>query len=195
MRRMDPSNREIEIKLRFESPERARALVEALGARRLRPRTFEDNAVYDDRAGSFERAGRLLRLRRTGDRALLTYKERPDDEDPVGRHKVREEIETAVHDFEAMREMLARLGYRVVYRYQKYRASYELDGVEISLDETPLGCFVELEGEPDAIDRVAARLGRGPDAYITSTYRDLHREAAGAEGEPGDLLLEGAPRP
>ncbi len=194
MRRMDPSNREVEIKLRFESPERARALLGRLGARERRPRAFEDNAVYDDGAKTLKRSGRLLRLRRAGDSTLLTYKERPDDA-TGSRHKVRDEIETPVRDFAAMHEILTRLGYRTVYRYQKYRASYELDGVEVSLDETPLGCFVELEGAPEAIDRVAVRLGCGPESYITLTYRELQREAAGPDAELGDLLLERARHP
>ena len=45
-------------------------------------------------------------------------------------------------------------------------------------------------GEPDAIDRVAARLGIAPQDYIRLTYRDLQERDAAARGldEPGDMV-------
>jgi len=185
---MGAANREIEIKLRFESPQRAREAVGQLGATCIQPRLFEDNILYDRGHDPLEAAGKLLRLRSIGGRSLLTYKA------PVPgthRHKVREEHETFVDDAGALAQILAGLGFRPVYRYQKYRTLFELEQLHLCLDETPIGCFVELEGQPDAIDRVAARLGFGPGQFIRSTYFELHEEAAGvSRSELGDMLFD-----
>ena len=178
---MKGSGTETEIKLRFESPERARRSLESVGARVLRPRHFEDNIIYERELDPLKPAGKLLRLRRVDDQAWLTYKAPiPGDH----RHKVREEMD----DPEAVHRLLLGLGFAPRYRYQKYRTEFGWDDLVACLDETPLGCFVELEGPPDAIDRTAERLGFAESSYIRSTYRELHEEAAGS-AEPGDLVF------
>ena len=185
---MQRSTREIEVKLRFESPDQARRRLERAGARRVGERTFEDNVVYDDERGGLAASRKVLRLRRYGASATLTFKA------PVEgsfRHKVREEHETAVAQPDAVERLLSGLGFRPVYRYQKFRTHYEIGGLSASLDETPVGCYVELEGSPDAIDRTAAAMGVPPDEYILSNYRELHEQQARARGEQaGDLVFE-----
>ena len=52
-----------------------------------------------------------------------------------------------------MRAILENLGYRQVFRYQKYRESWRHRGQEIEIDETPIGCFLEIEGD-EAVDRL-----------------------------------------
>jgi len=184
----DANNREIEVKIAFDSPDAARAQLDALGAELSTPRHYEDNRVYDREGFPLKGAKKLLRLRRVGERALLTYKARiPGDH----RHKVVEEHETDIADADAMVRILDGLGYTPVYRYEKYRTLYALEGLDICLDETPIGCFVELEGEPDAIDRVAARLGIEPQDYIRLNYRDLQERFAAERGQkdPGDMVF------
>jgi adenylate cyclase class IV len=51
------------------------------------------------------------------------------------------------------------LGFRPGFRYEKYRASFRLPNLHVDLDETPAGNFLELEGSPKAIERVAHALG------------------------------------
>jgi adenylate cyclase class 2 len=133
----------------------------------------------------------MLRLRRVGRRAVLTFKRRiPGD----SRYKVCEEHETEIDDPAALEGVLRGVGFRVAYRYQKYRTLLALPGVEVAMDETPLGCFIELEGDREAIDRAAERLGFSPERYIRSTYRELQL-AASPDGEPGDLLMQEADDP
>jgi adenylate cyclase class 2 len=184
---MDPSRTEVEIKLAFPSPENAIQEIEAIGASPVRDREFEDNRVYDLPDGTLRQSRRLLRLRESGGRAMVTFKSRVPGKQ---RHKVRIEHETPVGDAEQLDLILCGLGYASIYRYQKYRTVYRLDGVEISVDETPIGCYVEIEGEPDEIDRVATRLGFGENDYIRESYRDLHRAHAAARGiSMGDLVF------
>ncbi len=179
---------EIEVKLPFESAAAARERVERLGARLARPRHFEDNLVLDRVHDRLVAAGVLLRLRRAGGRAVLTLKL------PVGgdhRHKVREEHETAVDDADAALEILRGLGFSTVYRYQKHRTVFRLGDLTLCLDETPIGCFLELEGSPDEIDGAAARLGFAPEQYVRENYRELQERAARERGvEASDMLIE-----
>ena len=187
IRMMVKSNRENEIKLAFPSPDTAvRRLIEA-GAHEVHARAFEDNVVFDLAGRPLTSSGRLLRLREFDGTSELTFKAPVQGEH---RHKLRIEHETAVANSEALRSILLALGFAAVYRYQKYRAIYRLDDVEASVDETPLGTFVELEGEPDDVDRAAAALGALPSDFIRATYRELHEKDAAARGVvAGDLLL------
>ena len=188
MAEMERARREVEVKLRFDSPGQARRGLEDLGARLVRERTFEDNMVYDDQQGRLVREGKLLRLRRWGAVATLTYKAPvPGDH----RHKVREEHETIVDRPDEVERMLSGLGFHPVYRYQKFRTLFGLNELHACVDETPIGCFVELEGAPEAIDRAAEALGLGPERYILDTYRALHEREARAQGrEAGDLVFD-----
>lgn len=188
---MGPSRNETEVKLRFDSPRAARNALRGIGAEPAGGREFEDNLVFDTPQSRLKDAGMLLRLRRRGGRVILTLKT------PVEgsfRHKVREERETDVGDFDEMRAVLERLGFAPVYRYQKHRTRYHVGELEACLDETPVGCFVELEGEPAAIDRVAGRLGFDSEDYVLDTYRELQERAASGESSPGDMLLSAEDR-
>jgi adenylate cyclase class 2 len=161
---------EIEVKLSIASLSAARARLEALGWA-AGERLLERNTVYDSSERSLDGAGKLLRIRETGDRAILTIKL------PVtasGPHKVREEynLEGPAATLEGI---VAGLGFHSEWRYEKYRTRYRKTGEPglIELDETPVGNFLELEGPPEWIDATAAALGFGASDYVTSTYREL----------------------
>ena len=72
--------------------------------------------------------------------------------------------------------ILERLGFAPVFRYDKYRTEFRSGrGPGIAtLDETPIGVFVELEGSPAWIDRTARRLGFSEKHYITMSYGQLY---------------------
>ena len=188
---MAMSSRENEIKLGFASPELALRRLRDAGAIEARERAFEDNVLFDTDGGSLAASGRVLRLRRCAGEVLVTFKSRvPGDH----RHKVHVEHESAVSDGAAFERVLAGLGFGPRYRYQKFRTVYRLGGVEASLDETALGTFVELEGEPDEVDRAARSLGVSPADYVRATYRELHEQAVAARNAPpGDLLMPSPP--
>jgi adenylate cyclase class 2 len=190
---MGQPTQEIEVKLPFDSAAAAREAVKRLGATTRTPRHFEDNIVFDRGDRSLETAGVTLRVRTRGDEAILTLKL------PVAgdhRHKVREEHETSVGDAETMIRLFAGLGYEPRWRYQKFRTVYALDELAICLDETPIGCFVELEGPPDQIDAVAERLGFASDQYVCGSYRELGEQEAARRGvEIGDMLIDATGEP
>ena len=121
---MSESQREVEVKLAFSSAEEAFERITALGAVVETPRVFEDNVVFERDDDSLREKGQTLRLRRTGDRSIVTLKSRVQGE---FRHKVRQEDESEVADADAMERVFLGLGYRHGWRYQKYRTLFRLD--------------------------------------------------------------------
>jgi adenylate cyclase class 2 len=167
----DPT-REVEVKLRMKDPRYAAAMLVEFGFRVVHERAFESNVLFDTPERSLRAERRLLRVREFGGVATFTYKGTPE----TGRHKSREELETDVADAGMLRLMLNRLGYCPVFRYEKYRTVYqrpdETAGLAV-LDETPIGCWIELEGTPEWIDSNAVRLGFSQKDYITESYGAL----------------------
>jgi predicted adenylyl cyclase CyaB len=122
--------------------------------------TFFDFSDYRLRAG-----GHLLRLRREGDRNVLTFKGRVSEEGA----KVREEIEVEVSDLEICRRLLHALGLGETARVDKFRTSYRLDNATVAIDRHVgelafIPEFLEIEaGSVEEVQAVAARLGFRPD--------------------------------
>ncbi len=112
---------ETEVKILLASPAAAREALARVGATLARPRHFEDNVLFDDSGGSLRESGGVLRLRSTAHENVLTLKGPRHIEEGM---KTREERQTLVAEPEALRAILARLGYRPVFRYQPYRASW-----------------------------------------------------------------------
>src|SRR5688572_27145239 len=73
---------------------------------------FEENTIYG--GGSLERGRSVLRLRRVGEKALLTYKERQRNKSAV---KHQREDETEVEDPLAMAAILDALGFKPILVY------------------------------------------------------------------------------
>jgi adenylate cyclase, class 2 len=169
---MASRDREVEIKLAIESPSAARRLLSKAGFRVSSRRAFESNTVFDTPGGELRAGRRLLRLRETAGKVKTTYKGPPED----GPHKSREELETDVASSRAFGAILDRLGFRPTFRYEKYRAEYRRPGSSgiATVDETPIGTYLELEGNPRWIDRTARELGFPPEKYITGSYGTLY---------------------
>lgn len=174
---------EIEVKLRPASLEDALARIERAGFAVSRPRTFESNLLLDSANESLRSAGTMLRLREFGGESMLTFKGASQDSE---RYKVREEIETSIGSAAILQTIFGRLGYLPAFRYEKYRTTYSRTGEPglLTLDETPIGPFLELEGAPHWIDRVAAELGFPPETYITDSYGRLWLRHCQEQGIP-----------
>lgn len=159
-------------------------MLRGLGATLQRERHFEDNVFLDDATGSLRQAGRVLRLRRAAGGALLTAKGPGRVASDV---KSRTEVETAVPDPDALLRVLSLIGLEPRFRYQKYRETWAHAGVEIVVDETPIGTFLEVEGAASAIHVAAAALGFSREDYVLKSYPALFAAAGGR----GDMVFPG----
>jgi adenylate cyclase, class 2 len=180
---------EREVKLRFESAElaRTRILSSAVGATPLRGRRLQEDSLLDTTDNQLFQRRSALRVRTENGKSLLTFKG-PVQPSAV---KVREEHETVIGDGEVLLVILGELGWRVWFRYEKYREEFAAEDVVIAIDETPIGVFVEIEGSEDHIHRAAAALGKPASDYVTSSYRALYLDHCRERGiMPGDMLFD-----
>jgi len=147
---------EIEKKYRLE-PEQVEPLRRRLregGAEGWGSAEFEENVIYT--GPGLDPARRVLRLRRKGEHAVFTFKERDLSDSPVKRQR---EEETEVSDADALASILEALGYRPVLVYEKRRETWRMAGAEVVIDELPFGLFVEIEGEEARILEAEKLLG------------------------------------
>ena len=183
----EANGKETEVKIAVPSAEAARERLLRAGFAALHERAFESNEVYDTAAGELLLSSRLLRLRDFRGHAILTFKGPPEP----GPHKSRPEFETHVQSAAALRQILHGLGYRLTFRYEKYRTTLQrtAEPGHAVLDETPIGAFLELEGPPAWIDSTAAALGFTPANYILLSYGSLYREHCQRAGIPPTHLV------
>ncbi|HEY7575822.1 MAG TPA: class IV adenylate cyclase, partial [Thermoanaerobaculia bacterium] len=165
------------------------AVRERLRSQSARLRTAlhdEVNDLYDDAAGGLSGSGRTLRLRRAAGRAILTYKGRSRFQDGV---KTREEREVEVSDGGEAEGILEGLGLIRRFRYEKRREEWAFEGCIVCLDETPIGNFVEVEGDPTAIRRAFVGLGLDFTEAIPYSYAELYQRRRKAEPAlPPDMV-------
>ncbi len=183
--------REVELKFTHADLAAVAHRLQALGGAVQSPRAFEQNLVFDTPARALRKRGELLRLRRQGERATLTYKYPPAPDaaapEPSGM-KVLEERETAVADFAATQAILEGLGYAVAFTYEKYRETWRLETasgpVLVCLDHTPFMDVVELEGDAAAIHAGAEALALPTSHASTLDYHALHHAWRVEQGLP-----------
>jgi adenylate cyclase class 2 len=163
-----------EIEVKFPLRDRIELIrkLHEIGATRLYAETFEDNMILD-RRGELRTRGAVLRVRKFGRYALATFK------GPMafdGGVKSREEVQTGVESFELAIQLFDSLGFKPVFRYQKFREVWRVRDVEVVIDRTPIGDYFEIEGPVETIRAVSAELGMNMDQALRQSYADLYRQ-------------------
>ena len=164
--------REIEIKFTVADLRVLARQLRAGGFRLVTRRTHEMNTLYDLPGEVLRNKKELLRIRKYGSEWTVTHKSKGK----LGRHSSRTELETGVSDGKKLDLILRALGYTPTFRYEKFRAEWTDGKGQVVVDETPIGNFCEIEGQPRWIDAVAKKLSVSPSDYITKNYATLFAE-------------------
>jgi adenylate cyclase class 2 len=190
---MPSTHLETEIKLPVENVSGVRRRLRQLKFAQTQRRHLERNTIWDTPAHTLKRQGILLRLRTVGGRrGLITLK---GPRKKQRGFKIRPEREIEVLSARAADGVLRALGYRPVFRYEKYRAEYFRKGGALAkgkalLDETPIGNYLELEGPKPWIRRMTRELGYATADAITETYGGLYRRWRRSHREaPKDMIF------
>lgn len=167
---------EIEIKILDIS----RPKIEGKLAEMQAKKTFEGELLaifYDDEKGALVQQKSALRLRKEGEKTMLTFKKAISTEGA----KIMDEREVSVSDTETMRSILSALGYLEIKNTRKIRTEYEWKSVKIVLDEyldelnfIPLFLEVEAPTLAEVYEAVEA-LGYEKDDCNTFNTYDLEK--------------------
>lgn len=166
--------REVELKAVLDSwSDRRERLVKA-GAKTNFVGRLEDRR-YDTNDRSLASRDIVLRLRtyrdERGARAELEYKGPTAYEQG---YKVREEIGSTILDPESVAVILAGLGYVVTRPIDRDIEQFELGEAMVRFERYPrMDDLVEVEGEPEALERAIAALGIPRSAFNADRLTDF----------------------
>jgi adenylate cyclase class 2 len=132
---------------------------------------FEENTIYSSKFLYDLKA--ILRIRKIGDKTILTFKKRISGNEGV---KNQLEHETAVENGEEIVEIIENLGLRKNLIYEKRRKTWEIRGTEIMLDTLPFGLFLEIEGSAVSIREIEMILGTEDFQIEYRSYPNLTAE-------------------
>lgn len=165
---------EIEVKVRISDLKKIKERIETQGARCVRSRHLEENTLYDFTDRSLYAKQHAVRLRSVDKKTFLTFK---GAKQKSRKFKIREEFETEVKNKKQLEKILQSMGLKPVFRYQKHRTVYRKKNLKISLDETSVGNFLELEGSQSDIVRFAKELDISKQEFIKADYIQLMKES------------------
>lgn len=183
------SGHETEVKIRLSNSAGMAGRLTKAGLTLSVQRQFEANTLYDTKKQELRHQGMILRLRQVGPKNVVTWK----GPGTPGRHKSRAELETKVDSLEVLSQILEQLGYAPSFRYEKFRTEFSdpaNPAGTVTLDETPIGDFLELEGPGDWIDQTAKSLGFSEEDYLLESYGRLYLADCERRGlQPGNMVF------
>ncbi len=142
---------------------------------------FEENILFQNDFLIDKRA--VLRLRKIGEKTILTYKQRIQNEFNIKRQI---EYETTIENTEAIEKIIENLGLTPQVIYEKRRQTWHLNNLEIVLDELPFGLFMEIEGSITEIAQVEMLLDIEDFSAELETYPRLTKKF----GVPNGAVIE-----
>lgn len=168
--------REVELKSVVDDLDVRRRAVAEAGGRLVYEGRLEDRR-YDRDDGLMTRRDEVLRVRtywRDGrPDTALEWKGPKTVEDG---YRVREEHSLATGSRDTLELILSRLGYRVTKAIDRHIAQYELEGAVVRFERYPrMDDLVEVEGEPEAIERAVAALGMPRDGFTADSLATFAR--------------------
>lgn len=144
---------EIEAKFLNVNHDEVRASLQAAGATCEHPMRLMRRHQFDHPDDRYlkHHQNEKLRIRDEGDKVTVTYKKSRADSNYV------HEIETTVGSYDDIKQLLLAIGLKIYSYQESKRETWQLDDVEVVLDEWPwLKLYIEIEGPSEAAIRAAA---------------------------------------
>ncbi|MCW3996143.1 MAG: class IV adenylate cyclase [Candidatus Bathyarchaeota archaeon] len=166
--------REIEVKILNVNKHKIKETFAKLGAKQVFDGKIE-TLFFDFEDGSIAKRNSVLRVRKEGNRATLTFKK------VVHRHgaKVAEEHTVDISDFQQIKMILESVGLLISASMQKHRTSYQLNDVHFDIDTyqgkySYISPFLEIEAKnAETIYKYANLLGYKAEDCLPWTIKEL----------------------
>lgn len=150
---------EVEVKILEINPQKVAQTLAKIGFQKV----FDGDILtifIDTEDGQIHKRRDVLRLRKEGDRAELTYKEVKIDKNA----KTAAEHTVEVSDLETAIQILQKAGLSVKQRMNKHRVSYKTQDARFDIDTYKeefsfIPPFMEIEAPVDIIEKYAKQLG------------------------------------
>ncbi len=162
---------ELELKARVENPDAVRKAILAAGAELMYRGAMMDRRF--DRRGRLERRDEVVRLRvyhpadKSPEWGVLGWK---GPAQRRGEYRLRAEWESRVDDPKAVLVILRHMGYRISVRIDRAVEQYRLGEATLRLEWYPaMDVLLEVEGQPEAIERAARATGLPRDAFLAES--------------------------
>ncbi len=180
--------REVELKSVVHDIAATRRKVEAAGGLL----TYEGRLIdlrYGDKLGTLVQTDQVIRMRvysrKGASEGYLEWKGPTQYDDGF---KVREEVSTRVDDPVALARILANMGLIVVREIERVIAQYTLAGAVVRFEEYPrMDHLVEIEGEPDSIDRAIELSGLPRQGFTAERLPEFVARFEARTGQKGAL--------
>jgi len=161
--------REVEAKILEVDKEKTVQKILELGGKKIFD--GEITGIFFDKNNELKNSGKLLRLRKEGDKTKLTFKQKISKE----QTKTSQETELEVDDFEKARKVLEGLGFETGKKHPKHRESYKTGNVRFEFDTFQgVPTFLEIEAEDEnTVLETAEKLGFKKEDLKSWTGKDV----------------------
>lgn len=148
--------KEIEVKFLDVDFDDIRKRLRQINATQTQPMRVIKRSILDYPSLKLQKNNSYVRVRDEGDKITLTYKQFVGEGIDAAR-----EAETEVKSYDNTIVILQNIGLEVVSEQETKRETWEIDDVEVVLDEWPwLNPYIEIEGSDEAaIRQIAKKLG------------------------------------
>lgn len=153
----------------------------------LSKRHRERTTMFDNDEGLMRVTNGRLRLRRSGRQASMSYKKPLPNQS--GGPKRETEFQIDVSSYAQAWKIIGRLGFKESSSYEKYRLAARRCDVTVTIDEYPYQTFVEIEGPPEEIRRVAGQLGFDIRSHLSEPADTLFNRWRRERGLPEKMHL------
>ena len=161
----------------------ARARLEAAGAELMYEGRLEDKR-YDTTDRALALQDHVLRLRVYRGETVVTSLDFKGPTTYADGFKVREEHTVGADDPVALARILEAMGYVVTREIDREIAQYRHAGAVIRFERYPrMDILVEVEGEPEAIERAILTLGMEREGFTTERLPDFVLKYESRTGE------------
>jgi predicted adenylyl cyclase CyaB len=149
---------EIELKLPLKNGQYVADFLNKNG--KFKYENYQDDSYYNPAHRDFlenkDNVNEWLRIRKDGDRALITYKDWQPHETRIKTHAI--EYETGIDSYDQLEKIFGALNLKKLIHVKKVRKSWNFKDTEISIDEVEeLGSFIEVEYKGNLSDVEQAR--------------------------------------
>jgi len=195
--KLDKSDIESEIKFLISSDKASRIREDILNISKIssKGKFYEKVTMYDNISKLMDKEDARLRIKQVSvekdrfeSKVEFSYKRRIKADGGIKRE---EEVETIFEtNITSFVKIINKMGYYPITSYERYRETYLIRDIKITLDQFPFGYILEIEGEENKIKETCDLLGLDTKKSYPSSCDDVYVDLCKKKNlKPKDHIL------